>query len=200
METPFILTRHGRHPTLEDTAVDEICYDDIVQGLQQPRFNGHALMPALCQYPHRQWTILDHSLLVTSLLDKEIAFYGLFHDAHEAYIGDIVSPVLAKLSPEAANEIRCMKRDLDKAIFHYFGVKTPDEAGVRQALEDADYEALRIERQLFMPKSAYWPEWGPSDTLRLPKLCCRLTTAVSRFHEQTEITLRNLWNDCKFQP
>jgi len=65
--------------------------DDIVHSLSlMNRFNGAALFP---------YSVAQHSLHVASLLPAELRLEGLLHDAAEAYIGDMVSP-LKQVMPE----------------------------------------------------------------------------------------------------
>lgn len=62
---------------------------DIANSLGQiPRFGGHLKRPL---------SVAQHSVTVASTImkdkdDKELAFTGLLHDAHEAYVGDITLP------------------------------------------------------------------------------------------------------------
>ena len=64
--------------------------DDIAHSLSLiNRFGGHAPYP---------YSVAQHSLLVASVLPDELKPLGLLHDAAEAYIGDMVSPVKRGLS------------------------------------------------------------------------------------------------------
>lgn len=74
-----------------------IYLSDIVHGLTfQNRYNGHSSVP---------YTIAEHSILVNDILeskfpDSELPLYGLLHDAAEAYLGDIISPVKSCIGHE----------------------------------------------------------------------------------------------------
>lgn len=64
---------------------------DIAHNLARiNRFNGATNFP---------YSVAQHSIYVSHIVPKEFAFVGLLHDAPEAYLGDIVSP-LKQLLPE----------------------------------------------------------------------------------------------------
>lgn len=90
---PFICTQSGvRVPLLAPTA-DHINVIDIAYALARiPRFNGHT--------KGNPYSVAQHSVLVSRLIEKRhpdvppvVRLAGLFHDAHEAYIGDCSTPV-----------------------------------------------------------------------------------------------------------
>lgn len=83
---------------------------DICWGLAHTlRYGGHSIVPV---------NVASHSINVASLLPPKLKIYGLLHDAHEAYIGDVIRP-LKKLLGDAWKEI---ERSVDSAIAQRFDI------------------------------------------------------------------------------
>ncbi|WP_421999380.1 hypothetical protein [Reyranella sp.] len=72
----------------------------------------------------------------------EFAMEALFHDAAEAFLGDITRP-LKQLLPE----YKVIERDVGAAIFHRLGI---DETSV-SAIKGADLQVLAAEQEQIMP-------------------------------------------------
>jgi len=95
-QTFWIETMSGTRVDLPVPRADQVKIDDIAYSLAgQCRFNGHC----------RQWySVAEHSVHVSECLRRHgaqprLRLLGLLHDAAEAYIGDVVSPVKALLVP-----------------------------------------------------------------------------------------------------
>ena len=87
----LITTYTGKNVNPLDLRVDDICLSDIAHPLSMTcRFGGHC---------SKFYSVAEHSVLVSRLCPKEFALIGLLHDAAEAYLGDIPSPV-KRLVPE----------------------------------------------------------------------------------------------------
>lgn len=68
---------------------DQINIYDIARGLSQiARFKGDT---------RRFYTVARHSFVCSYLVDPRYALEALLHDAPEAYLGDVISPVKAHL-------------------------------------------------------------------------------------------------------
>ena len=88
---PWLQTFTGKKFYPLNPTFDSICIEDIAHGLSlQCRFNG-----ACSEF----YSVAEHSVRVSLVLPKKWALWGLLHDAAEAYLGDLVSPI--KYQPEA---------------------------------------------------------------------------------------------------
>lgn len=139
-------TASGITVNILDPKAEMIDLHDIVQGLAyKAHFSGQ-----INQY----FSIADHSLLTQRLVecdhpsDYELQLIALLHDASEAYIGDMISP-LKSLLPE----FKKLEINLLKVIFEKFGlpynrlpeIKTYDitaqnyEAAIFYDMKDSPY-------------------------------------------------------------
>lgn len=144
-EESYIQTFSGKHFHMFRPAMEEICIEDIAHALSNIcRYAGHAQ----CFY-----SVAEHSIMVSRLVDPELAMWGLLHDAPEAYIGDIPAPI-KKWLPEfqalddSAMELIAKKFELD-------GVTIPSK------VKEADRFALVHEMHgLLNPPPISWKEAG----------------------------------------
>jgi hypothetical protein len=124
------------------------------------RFGGH--LPE--DGPIALYSVADHSVLVSRLLgqwgfDRETQMLGLLHDAHEALIGDITTPVKHWLGNA------CAERDaqIELATLTMLGAPVRDEPRLR-AVKLADQVALMVEAKLL---GLSLPAFGPELNERL---------------------------------
>ena len=112
-----------------------------------------------------EWTVLHHSMLVTLLYLRSFtpndAYHALLHDAHEAFTGDIPSPVKAAIGVE---QVHSLERHLDKRIYDMLCVDPPDD-GAKFRVHMCDLAALFIEGYYFAPNGTFehlremdWPK------------------------------------------
>lgn len=98
-----------RDPRAED--VDFVV--DIPDALARTaRFGGHV---AAGPYSVAQHCVLGAQCIEQETGDADLARRFLLHDAHEAYIGDITTPVVEAIG--AGEAVRALKRAIDAAIF-----------------------------------------------------------------------------------
>lgn len=148
---------------LADPKPENIYLDDIVNPLACiNRYDGHAYTGTFGE----GFSVLKHSLLVADLVGWRAKPYALLHDAHEAYIGDIGTPVAYLLIERAdmmLHKFSAVKRSFDLAIWKAFGLKVPSRA-IEREIAEADLLALHIERAEFLEPSddKYWPK-APCD-------------------------------------
>ncbi len=116
-----------------------------------------------------RWAVAIHSVAVARLLevmtaDHNVAAAGLLHDAHEAIVGDIPTPLARVLGLE---KVESTKETAQRAIHKELDIEKRFHPVFYQALvRKADLTALYIEKQLFMvPEARSWtlpapdPEW-----------------------------------------
>jgi hypothetical protein len=147
---PWIETYTGKKLHFLEPSVDEICIDDIAHALSNEcRFGGHT---------SRYYSVAEHSILVATVCSlNELALAGLLHDASEAYLRDIPSPIKAHLHNYRELETRLMDAIADK-----FGL----DRGFHEAKEvkRADTLALKAEARALLPsKGESWLHLYPTD-------------------------------------
>lgn len=80
----FITTYSGAAFYINELNIEDIPIQDIAHALSRNcRFNGH-----IC----RHYSVAEHSVLVSELVPKEYALWGLLHDISEAFVPDIPRP------------------------------------------------------------------------------------------------------------
>lgn len=113
---------------------DEINIEDIAHALSNNcRWGGH------CRY---FYPVAQHSVFVTRLL-SEHRLCGLLHDAAEAYLMDMPSPIKRQMP-----EYTAIEDNLMEVVARKFGFEWPKSASVT----GADRVALYCERKVLFPK------------------------------------------------
>ncbi|MGE4536305.1 MAG: hypothetical protein AB7D37_04435 [Desulfovibrio sp.] len=94
MSTAWIQTYSGRRFDLLEPDPKSVSFRDIAHALANScRFNGHS---------DKFYSVAEHSIIMSHMVPPEMAKWALFHDAAEAYAGDMVRP-LKELLPEFSN-------------------------------------------------------------------------------------------------
>lgn len=167
-EENFIRTFTGLKFWPLNPIAKDICIEDIAHALSLVcRFTGHTY----CFY-----SVADHSLRVSRLVDqivmaqpgsltvrieaaREAALWGLMHDASEAYLCDVPSPI--KRAPGIGMLYKGYERNLMEAIALRFDL-SPYEPSV---VKDADRILLNTEmRDLMGVHVDALPEWQCGNT------------------------------------
>jgi len=148
----WILTATGQELDLVYAKPQQMRLEDVAHSLAQiNRFCGHARRP---------YSVAEHSLLVLDILEHLFApanphakLAALFHDAHEAYCGDVSSPMKAAVG----DGWKTIEHRLERVLRSTWALHTAaydHGAHVRQA----DLIALATERaQLMPPGASLWP-------------------------------------------
>ena len=126
---------------------DAINITDIATSLaRNNRYNGHSNIP---------WSVASHSMLCvdfaqqffSSDANKWMCLHILLHDAHEAYTGDIISPL--KYMPGIKEAITEIEERLQQAIECAFNIGTPSQSE-RAFIKMIDEYVLAIEAHHLM--------------------------------------------------
>lgn len=166
--SPWIETYNGEHFHLLEPAPEEIDIEDIAHALANVcRFGGHV---------KHFYSVAEHSVHVSYLTGT---LEGLLHDASEAYVADIVSPLKPHLTNYKDIESRIMN-----TIANKYGVKWP----VSLDTKDADVAQLKTEARHLLPsKGKDWVLDYPSQRKHgiVPR-CWTPDQAKMRFLERFE--------------
>lgn len=175
---PWVETVSGTAVDLLAPTRDQIKLGDIAHSLARiARFNGHTEPPGI-------WSVADHSVLVMMIVHNNIPcappllrLAALLHDAQEAFIGDIISPMKsairdslrAELENQNVQEYRqdaiigaafsAIAANVQAQIHMQFGLPRALPNEWAQAVKIADLMALSIERRDLLPEGER--EWGP---------------------------------------
>jgi len=147
----WIITNTGAQFDLRWIKPDTISILDIAHALANTnRYTGHAARPI---------SVAEHSLLVVEILEREAAEHrpevllaALLHDAHEAYTGDLSSPMKQLLGPLWATE----ERRIQHSVLHTLNSLT-HYLRHECLIKHADLMALATERRDLMPDTG--PAW-----------------------------------------
>ena len=91
---------------------------------------GHALSH-ICRYTghaNKFYSVAEHSVLVSRIVPSHLSLCGLLHDASEAFVGDVSSP-LKKLLPE----YKKIEEAIQKSIANYFNLPYPFPKEIHEA-------------------------------------------------------------------
>lgn len=158
-------TLSGKKIDLLNPDPTQIELSDIAVALSRvPRFGGHTL---------GQWSVLQHSIAVSNLVSDQHKLAALLHDASEAYICDIPSP-LKRLLGDAYYEV---ERRVQEAIGKKFEV---DLVNLPMAVKRADAIMLMTEHEKFQPTTLEW-ETDYSDGLRALRVMDYIANSPSEF-------------------
>jgi len=131
-------------PKVEDVDIYQIAHALAYQC----RFNGNT---------RKFYSVAQHSLLVSCFLPNELALHGLLHDAHEAIIGDISTPMKKSIDEVVGirNSVNTIADKWDIVIFDKFGLSIPTEEE-HKLIKEADLRALETEVSYLMGSCKFW--------------------------------------------
>lgn len=137
---PWIQTFSGRQFWPLTPQPEGINIEDIAHALSMNcRFNGHCT---------KYYSVAEHSVYVSKLVQRDLALWGLLHDAAEAFLPDVARPIKDYLTG-----FRDIEDDVLKVIVMEFGLMWP----MPFEIKIADMAILATERsQAMAPCSHEW--------------------------------------------
>lgn len=160
-----ICTISGRRFSLTRPSIEEVDLHDIAIGLSRTnRYNGHTKLP---------YNVCQHSIAVCCAIqwltdDPRSALAGLLHDASEAYIGDVTSPLKNSAGMEG---YKAIERRISATIAEKFGLAYGFMEGEgwevfeHPIVKWADQEVFAIEAYLVVPEAPWWNKPEPNPLL-----------------------------------
>lgn len=157
-----IMTFTGREFFPLDPKPGDIDILDIAHALANKcRYNGHC---------REFYSVAQHSVLVSRHVPREVALWGLLHDAAEAYLPDIARPIKADMPGFREIEARVMA-----AVTLRFGLAPVEPPEVKRV----DSQVLRDEMHALMEPPWQGRDWltARSDFLPEPPLGIEIAPA-----------------------
>ena len=147
----WFVSRSGIIWDVAKPTVQMIHWPDVAESLaKQCRWNGHC---------RDFYSVAEHCILVSQLVTSDLRLHALLHDAHEAFLGDIIRPVKAVLG-DALKEV---EDRLDQVIYQAAVLDVP--RGIdRTLIKDADMRALATERRDIMTPPPADSDFVPAET------------------------------------
>lgn len=140
-KTIWFQTFSGKQFHPYDCKEDQIDINDIAHALsKQCRFNGHI---------NKFYSVAQHCIIVSYLCDKQDALYGLLHDASEAYLSDIPSPLKHS---EQFSFYRNIEKNVQDVIYNKFNLSVNEPLSVKSA----DKLALHLEAECLSDGKRKW--------------------------------------------
>lgn len=177
----YIRLSDGGHFDFEHPERSDYTVEEIASALARIcRYTGHLRDDV------ENYSVAQHSVLVSYLVPPAFAFAGLMHDAAEAVMNDLSSP-LKHLLPD----YKALERVVETHVFSRYGlpIEVPREVKV------ADLIALRTEQRDLMPTAGrslpierdYNPLVNPSEVVIVPWTRQEAKARfLTRFHQLTE--------------
>lgn len=133
--TDCIRTFSGKYLDVFNPDPEQICIEDIAHALaNQCRFSGHT---------SKFYSVAQHSVMVSRRVPDRFKLQALMHDASEAYMLDIPTPIKLKLPAYMVAE---------KNLMHCIADKFKFEWPMRVQVYEADKQELQSDWYFFMEK------------------------------------------------
>ena len=141
-----IQAHSGEYIDLINPRESNFLIDDIAHGLANTcRFGGQC---------SPFYSVAQHCVHVSLLVPRRFALAGLLHDAPEAYIGDVSSPLKSLLANYS---------DIEEAVKCHICFKLGEPSIYPPEVKEADLIALATERRDLMPNTPTNEAWAMLD-------------------------------------
>jgi 5'-deoxynucleotidase YfbR-like HD superfamily hydrolase len=144
--TDWFVTMSGRRMFVLEPDPEQIAIEDIACALSNIcRFGGMT---------RSFYSVAQHSVMVSRLVPPRDALTGLLHDATEAYLGDVISPLKRTL--------RSTYGRTESLWWSAICKRFPVPAVLPDSVKHADIRALLTEREHLLPRHQWaWVEDEP---------------------------------------
>jgi 5'-deoxynucleotidase YfbR-like HD superfamily hydrolase len=174
-----IRTFTGKNVDLQLPTRDVIDIRDVAHSLAGiNRFTSHT---------RDRYSVAVHCVIGSYFTLPEFALEFLMHDAHEAYLGDVSSPLKSLLGPEYGK----LADHFDAVIGSKFGLRSGD--GLDLEIKRVDALMLHCEMRILLSASVdRWHPGSPYKNAEEQRVCHELTRVdfkngeqlfLNRFHE-----------------
>ncbi len=145
-----MITASGVVVDLRDPDPDMILVEDIAHGLANNcRWNGHT---------RYYWSVAQHCCMMHDMAPAREELKYLFHDAEEAYWGDIIKP-LKNVLKELCPEIVVMMDRMRELIYEKFCIDSPDKG-----VKESDTHLLKWEFENVVEDGMCVCFWSPDNS------------------------------------
>jgi len=135
----YMIVLSGKKVDLLEPNASQISIKDIAVSLsRQCRFNGHSV---------RFYSVAEHSIRMSNEMPWAFKLQALLHDAAEAYVGDLISPIKWELPKFKKMEDR---------IYSVIAEKYQLPLKIQDTIKEADMRMLATEKRDLMPQCEDW--------------------------------------------
>lgn len=146
----MIRTRSGKYMDLVFPDAGSVCIQDIASHLG-----------GLCRFTgatKRFYSVAEHSVLVSRLIvvSPSVQMFGLLHDASEAYLGDVSTPLKRS---GLLGDYSSLEEAMQRTIITSLGLSFDDFCTAYGVIKAADYAAFCLEWKHLMldvPGGEHW--------------------------------------------
>ncbi len=173
IKKPFILTYSGINFLLYGESTNGFSLKDIAHSLSmQCRYTGHT---------SQFYSVAEHCVLMSRyVIDLDYKFMALYHDAVEAYVGDLASPVKRE-SPG----YKKVEENIERRLFMWLGYNVSPL--VKKLIKILDIRIMLCERDELLPEiDGQWAEDGVVTPLDINIMCWSPAMAEKEFLKQAE--------------